>query len=213
VAQQKYFAIQVDDIDRRQKLPGFVEAHVVNAARALAEAADLHVVTQMAAGAGNDLGDVEVSTGADAYNLLVKMRTALVRGKAPQSGRWVVVPPEFYAKLLGDDRFIRADAAGTTAGLRNGFVGRAAGFDVIESNTVPSVDADGAGEGTDLEYTLLAGHGDATTYVDQLVGTEGLRLESGFSDAVRGLHVYQAEVLDQRADLLVKAAVVVDPTP
>lgn len=209
VAQQKYFAIQVDDVDRRQKMAGFVEAHVVNAARALAEQTDLHVVTTMAAGvpAANDAGAKTLTAVTAAYELLVELRTKLVRGKAPKDGRWVVVPPEVYALLLQDDRFIRDDAAGTTAGLRNGVVGRAAGFTVIESNTVPFTD--GVDPALD-SYTLLAGHGDATTYVDQLVGTEALRLESGFSDAVRGLHVYQAAVLNQRNTLLTKAEVSID---
>src|SRR5690606_5740310 len=151
VNQSDYFAIMVDDIDRRQKLPGFVEAHVANAARALAEATDDYVVGVMTNGVpvANQLGSVTVARPEEAYELLVELRTKMQRGKAPRQGRWVVVPPELYAKLLQDDRFIRNDAAGTTAGLRNGVVGEAAGFTVIESNTVPEAGG---------EFTVLAGH-------------------------------------------------------
>ena len=113
------------------------------------------------------------------------LRTRLTRTNTPVDGRYVVVPPEFYAQLLSDDRFIRLDASGTTEGLRNGQVGRAAGFDVIEANTVPEED------GT---FTLLAGHSIATTYAEQILQTEALRLEHQFGDGIRGLHVYGAKV-------------------
>lgn len=208
VAQAKYFGIQVDDIDKRQGLPGFVEAAVTNAARSMAEATDTYVVGKMTAGvpSGNALADGNVTDPSDAYDLLVSLRTILQRGKAPASGRWVVVPPEVYALLLKDDRFIRQDASGTTEGLRNGQVGRAAGFDVVESNTVPFT-----GTGAATKYTVLAGHGDATTFIDQIVSTEALRLQSGFSDAVRGLHLFDCAVLTQRASLLAKGAVTVGP--
>lgn len=188
INQADYFAFQVDDIDNRQALPGFVEETTRGAAYNLAAEADSFLADTMidaVDGTANDLGAVSLSP-QDAYELLVDLRTVLTRSKTPAQGRWVVVPPEFYALLLKDERFIRADAAGTTSGLRNALVGRAAGFDVIESNTVP--EEDGA-------FRVLAGHGMATTYAEQIASTEALRLESGFADAIRGLHLYGAKVI------------------
>jgi hypothetical protein len=135
----------------------------------------------------NEVGAVTVDAATEAYDLLVEFRTLLTRSNTPSDGRFVVVPPEFYAWLLKDDRFIRLDASGTTAGLRNGVVGRAAGFDIIESNVVPE-ESSGA-------FNVVAGHPIATTYADNLVKTEALRLEGYFGDGIRGLHVYGAEVI------------------
>src|SRR5690606_22338283 len=135
----------------------------------LASEADGYLAGAMidaADGTANDLGAVSLGP-ENAYELLVDLRTVLTRSKTPAQGRWVVVPPEFYALLLKDERFIRADASGTTAGLRNAVVGRAAGFDVIESNTVP--EDNGA-------FRVLAGHGMATTFAEQIASTEALRL-------------------------------------
>lgn len=210
VAQSEYFAFKVDDVDRRQALPGFVEEAARNAAYSLAQSVDTHVSGVMAAGAGNDLGAVTLvaATPTDAYDLLVDMRTAHSRANTPGEGRFVVVPPEMYALLLHDDRFIRADAAGTTEGLRRGFVGRAAGFDVIEANTVPDT---GVAVAPDQgAYTVISGHAVSTTFIEQIAQTEALRLESSFSDAIRGLHLYQAAVLEGRENNLVKAAVTID---
>ncbi|HLR96194.1 MAG TPA: P22 phage major capsid protein family protein [Jiangellaceae bacterium] len=193
VDQEKYFAFTVDDVDRRQALPGFVEEATVGASYNLAAEADSHVAGLMAAGvaAGNKLGAAGITSPEDAYDLLVELRTVLTRSNTPDDGRFVVIPPELYGVLLKDDRFIRADASGTTAGLRNGYVGRAAGFDVIESNRVPE---DDSGEDGTV-YTVLAGHSIATTYAEQILNTEALRLEQQFGDGVRGLHVYGGKVI------------------
>lgn len=190
IDQAKYFAFKVDDIDKRQALPGFVEETSTGAAYNLSADADSFVATTIAAGvdAGNALGatSVAAATPGTAYDLLVELRTKLTKTNTPTAGRWVVVPPELYAVLLKDDRFIRLDTSGTTEGLRNAVVGRAAGFDIIEANTVP--EADGA-------FTVLAGHGIATTYAEQILSTEALRLETTFGDGIRGLHVYGARVV------------------
>src|SRR5699024_7301319 len=68
VYQANYFAFKVDDIDKRQALPGFVEETTVGASYNLAAEADSYVGGLMVAGAGNDLGAVTVSsTDPDAY--------------------------------------------------------------------------------------------------------------------------------------------------
>jgi N4-gp56 family major capsid protein len=208
VDQSNYFAFKVDDIDRRQAMAGFVEEATTGAAYNLAAIADAYVAGEMAddALAGNKLGAVSVTTPEDAYDLLVELRAKLVRSNTPDDGRFVVVPPEFYGQLLRDDRFIRADASGVTTGLRNGQVGRAAGFDVIESNRVPE---DGDTESGDVHYTLIAGHPMATTYAEQIANTEALRLENAFADGVRGLHLFGAKVI--RPGLIATADVDIDP--
>lgn len=190
IDQARYWAITVDDIDKRQALPGFIDETTTGAAYNLRADADTHVAGLMVAGVDPDnaLGAVTVGSSAgDAYEMLVELRTRLTRSNTPSEGRFVIVPPEFYAVLLLDDRFIRQDASGTTEGLRNGVVGRAAGFTVVESNVVP--------ETSDGEFEVVAGHSIATTYADNLVKTEALRLEGYFGDGIRGLHVYGAKVI------------------
>ena len=186
VDQSDYFAFKVDDIDKRQALPGFIAETTKGASYNLAAKTDAFLSGLMAAGAQKTFTDVELASPRDAYDLLVKFRTVLTRTNTPDDGRWVVVPPEVYALLLEDARFVEADKAGTTEALRNGFVGRAAGFDIIESNVVPF-------EGT--AWKLIAGHGMATTYAQQIASVEGVRLQDTFGDGVKGLHLYGAKVI------------------
>lgn len=191
IDQKDYFAFQVDDVERKQALPGFVEEASREAAYSLADDTDDFVADTMyaAVNAGaNDLGaftaDISDNT---AYNLFVDFRTTLNRDNCPAEGRWVVVPPELTAALLKDDRFIRADASGTTEGLRSGEVGRIAGFTVFESNQTP--------DPTASTFAVIAGHPSAMTFADQIVETESLRLENIFGDGIRGLHVYGGKVV------------------
>ena len=196
IDQSRYFAFSVDDLDRRQALSGFVAETTLGASYNLAADADDYIAGLMVDGAGNTVDGSGVDEPKEAYELLVALRTSLTRSNTPRPGRWAIVPPEFYALLLQDDRFVRVDASGTSDGLRNGMVRRAAGFDVIESNVAPT---DGSAA------VIVAGHGIATTYAEQIVDTEALRLETTFGDGIRGLHLYGAKVI--RPDNLVIAEV------
>lgn len=205
IDQSKYFAFTVDDVEKRQALPGFISEVTQGAAYNLASAADAFLSALMEAGvdAGNQVGSYPVAqdTPEEAYALLVELRTRLTKANCPMPGRWCVVPPELYGVLLLDEKFISAEKAGTTDALRNGFVGRAAGFDIFESNTVP--------EATDV-FTVIAGHGLATTFAEQIADTESLRLEDQFGDGIRGLHLYGAKVV--RPTCLASAEVEVTAT-
>jgi hypothetical protein len=203
VDQADYFAFTVDDVDRRQAQSGFVLAASQGAGNNLALEADEYVSGLMVAavdGGAQDLGaqtwDISDNT---AYGFLVTMRTKLNRNNIPRQGRWVVVPPEAYAALIQDPRFVNASASGTTETLREGFVGRIAGFDVYESNVTP--------EPTASTYHVIAGHRMAVTFADQIRETEAVRLQNQFGDGIRGLHLYGAKVVYPTALVLASVTV------
>ncbi|MFF3094146.1 P22 coat protein - protein 5 domain protein [Streptomyces cyaneofuscatus] len=194
IDQGKAFAFKLDDVDKAQALVSPMQQMAQNAAYGLRDKADAYVASlYTGVAAANTLG----STGSpintytdskDAYNkVLVPLRTKLNRANVPSEGRYLVGSPEFIGSLLSDDRFIRADASGTTEGLRNGFVGRAAGFDILESNNTPNPTGD--------IQVVQAGYPGAITYAEQILETEALRLQSTIADGVRGLHVYGAKLL------------------
>jgi N4-gp56 family major capsid protein len=205
ITQADYFAFKIDDIDKRQALPGFVAQATKETGQKLALTCDAFVATTIAAGvaAANKLGAISIdpTVPGGAYDLIVQLRTVLAKANVPPAGWWAVVPPDLYALLLRDDRFIRVDASGTDAGLRNGLVGKAAGFTIYESTQVPA--AAGA-------FTVLAGSPIATTLANQITETEFTRLENTFADGVKGLHVYGAKVIRPTA---LASAIVTIETP
>ena len=191
IDQAKYFNFQVDDIDRAQQKPQVMDAAMQEAGYGLRDVADQFIAgLYTGVAAGNTVGDDTtpiVPTKTNAYEYLVDLATMLTDAKVPQDGRWVVVPPWFYGLLLKDDRFVDASKSGSADALRNGQVGRAAGFDVLQSHNVPNT----AGS----KYKIIAGHPMAISYAEQINKVEAYRPEKRFADAVKGLHLYGAKLV------------------
>jgi hypothetical protein len=194
VNQSDYFAFTVDDIDKRQSLPGFIAKASFGASYNLVKNADSYVATNLLTavnGSGNDIGPISVTVAAsDLYGkLFVAGRTKLNKANVPFSGRYCVVSPDVTGYLLQDNRFVaNAQLAGEGGDpeLRSGSIGRIAGFDVYESNTVPV---------SGSAFHCIMGHPMAHTYADQISSVEALRLQTeGFLDGIRGLHLYGGKV-------------------
>jgi hypothetical protein len=193
IDQAKYFAFEVDDIEKRQAMNGgaVLTEQARKAAYKLRDVADQYVATLMAAGvdAGNLVAEQTLATPGEAYDLLVDLGVILDTDNVPSEGRWVVVTPAFYGLLLKDSRFIAAgDAQGATV-RTNGIVGQAAGFTIHKSNNAPNGPGAGAGK------LVIAGYNGAVTYAEQINKTEAARKEKGFADIVKGLHLYGAKVV------------------
>lgn len=189
IDQQKYFAFEVDDLDKVQAAGGILDQAAVQAAYALRNVADGVIATELKANAlaGNKLGATAVSSSDLAFTLLTNFWVKLTTNNVPVDGRWAVVTPLLYAKFLGDARFINAQASGSTEALRNGFVGRALGMDIFVSNNCSA----GAAAG----FMAYAGHAMGIAYADQIVETEAFRMERRFADGIKGLHVYGTKVI------------------
>lgn len=111
---------------------------------------------------------------------LVDLKGALDDANVPTEGRWVVVPSWFYGLMLKDNRFVAAGTTKTDAVLGNGYIGSAAGFNIYQSNNVPSTSG--------AKYKILAGNNTGISFAQQLIKTEALRESSSVSDLLRGLY-------------------------
>ena len=121
------------------------------------------------------------------------MKIILDKANVPTTGRWLVIPPEMVALILQDDRFVKTGGTMAEDTLANGWVARAAGFDIYESNNCNS-----ATSSNTTTYTITAGDEGACTYAEQISDTEAYRPEKRFADAVKGLHLYGAKVVDPK---------------
>jgi N4-gp56 family major capsid protein len=198
IDQAKYFAFQIDDVDARQVRDDgqLMDKAAQRSAAALAAAADAYVSGLMVAGAGTILTPAAVGSVDAAYLLVRTLRVKLDKNNVPVEGRFLIVSPEFYALILGDNRFINAQAYGSTDGIRNGEVGTILGFSVLVSNTIP---AGTAATAPAVSNFVIAGHNMATTFADQINSVEAYRSQNAFSDTVRGLHLYGAKVVRPEA--------------
>lgn len=188
IDQAKVFSFVVDDIDLAQGPGGELEGALTEAVYGHADAADQYVAgLYTGAASANAIGTVSITTAALAVANLIALRVRLDNANVPLEGRYVVVPPWYYGLLLGSDLFVRADASGTTEGLRNGQVGRAFGFDVLESNNAPLVTGD--------DYAVMAGYPGAISFAEQISKVEDVPLQTTFGTGVRGLHLYGAKLV------------------
>lgn len=204
ITEADYFNIQLDDVDRVQAAGELMDTAMRNVAYKMNDRTDSFILGKIASGvaSGNIIGTTESPiqvTKNNIYESIIEMRTKLDKANVPTSGRTIIIPPEIYALLLQDERFVKSDAVAGQNVLVNGLVGRVAGFDVFESNNVV-YDTD------NKFWKVTAQVRTATTFAEQIVKTEAYRMEKRFSDAVKGLHVYGAKVTDgtQIAELICK---------
>ena len=196
--------IQLDDVDRVQAAGELMDTAMRNVAYKMNDKTDSFILGKIASGvaSGNIIGTTESPiqvTKNNIYESIIEMRTKLDKANVPTSGRTIIIPPEIYALLLQDERFVKSDAVAGQNVLVNGLVGRVAGFDVFESNNVVY-------DTNNKFWKVTAQVRTATTFAEQIVKTEAYRMEKRFSDAVKGLHVYGAKVTDgtQIAELVCK---------
>ena len=203
IDQAKYFNFQVDDIDAAQAAGDIMDKAMTRAAYGLADASDKYIagILAGAADASNLVSSSAVAlTSSNVYENVVKMRTILDKANVPTAGRWLVIPPEMYALILLDDRFVKTGGEMAEGILRTGLVAQAAGFDIYLSNNCVSVNSNSKDT-----YTIVGGVDSAATYAEQIVSTEAYRPEKRFADAVKGLHVYGAKVVDKAQIACLKA--------
>lgn len=204
ITEADYFNIQLDDVDRVQAAGELMDTAMRNVAYKMNDRTDSFILGKIASGvdSGNIIGTTESPiqvTKNNIYESIIEMRTKLDKANVPTSGRTIIIPPEIYALLLQDERFVKSDAVAGQNVLVNGLVGRVAGFDVFESNNVVY-------DTNNKFWKVTAQVRTATTFAEQIVKTEAYRMEKRFSDAVKGLHVYGAKVTDgtQISELICK---------
>lgn len=132
-------------------------------------------------------GQVEV------IDVIVRMGQALDEQNAPETGRWLIIPAWFSARIKMSelrDASLTGDAQST---LRNGRLGMIDRFTVYSSNLLPSGVGAGLAAG---EWAVYAGVKNAFTFATQMTRTETLRSETTFGNIMRGLQVYGSKMID-----------------
>ena len=192
VDQANYFNFLIDDVDKAQQNPKLMSSAMVEASFALKQEADKYIAAEIAKATTKALTR-DITTPAEAYDVLVDLSVMLDEANVPEQGRFVVIPPFFEGMIKKDERFVGVGDATDASIKLNGLVGRVAGFNLIKANTVHFESE---------KYHIVAGHSMATTYADQINEVEAYRPEKRFADAVKGLYTYGLKVV--RPEALVK---------
>ena len=195
IDQKKFFAFKIDDVAKVQSNMDIMEAHLVNAKKAIEEVQDsyllaMHTDVTESNTVGSESSPITLDKST-IYEHFVKLSLALKNSDAVHTGvrPWVVINPNIESYLLQSPEFIKAyNVADET--LRDGAIGRIAGMDVLVSTNLTDIDN---------KYYVLAGTNAAITFASQLAKIESLRDKDSFSDLVRGLYLYGAKTVQPKA--------------
>ena len=186
IDQAKYFNFQIDDIDKAQCSPKLMDAAMSVAAEGLAAAAD-RCIFNLKRKASHHIQHI-FSTPEALIDFIIEVRQFLYEKGVIDSSQLVLeVSPEVAAQLLRAKIAIMSDNNQT---LENGCIGSIAGCKVFVSN---SIDVH-----TDEEmriYSCLFRTTRAVAFAEQLSEIEAYRPEKRFADAVKGLHLYGADII------------------
>jgi hypothetical protein len=194
---RKYFSFYVDDIDQSQTSIAIQTQGMQEAMYALKDGIDqilggLYTDAKVANCLGTDASakvpNLTVADVQNIYNLIEDCGTLLSDSKVPKEGRYMIVPPWISAMIAKDLKI--AGAAAPTMGqeaVRNGFVTRIAGFDILESHNVPNT----AG----AKYKCLFGTSRAITFAEQISKVRAKEMEKRFGYRIDGLSTFGCKVV------------------
>lgn len=206
VDQQKAFYIAVDDVDAVQADIPIMDRYMERTARNLAVTLDSFAAAKFVAGAlaANMIGTDEkpITIKADGtgdytpYQFCVAARKALQKQSTPGVDRWMVIDAAIEAEFLEDPKLVTGgQGIGDPEVLRQGHIGRIAGFEILSTEAIPT--SEGSGEAATPNTKVIFGDGNySLTWADQIVKTEPERLQGQFGDAVKGLNVYGAKIIE-----------------
>jgi hypothetical protein len=191
IDQARYFAFEMEDIDKAQNLGAVMAEATDEAMWGLRNAIDEAIAAKYTE-AGITVIGTSSSSGQDiaSHNVIRAFSYAqhkLDEANVPQAGRWMVVPPWFAAKMALAGIIRDTNNSGI---LANGRIpGQFFGFNVSVSNNVsggtPAAD----------NARILCGYSGTISLAVQLLNVEAVRPAKQFVDLVKGLCVYGIKVV------------------
>jgi hypothetical protein len=189
IDQAKVFALMFDDVERAQTMPGLWEGTNEEAVHQLACARDSYVALKIKEGTNvttaTNLTTEAVKKAID--DGLVALKKRNYNGKAD-----IELSPEAAMCFLNALTVVSTD---NPEYIKKGVIGFYHGHKVVESNNMA----------TDSTHSYCAIRDKkAIAFAGQVNKVEALRLEKYFADAVRGLDVYGAKVIDDNRMQVIK---------
>jgi hypothetical protein len=205
----KYYNFAMDDIDVKQTDLSWLDKFADDASQQLKIVYDTQVFATIygdvdsanhGATAGAKSGDINLGTAGSPVALtktnvlekIVDCNIVLDEQNIPETDRWIVIPPKMAGLIKKSDLKDASLTGDTKSPLRSGLIGSIDRFNIFVSNLLSYDSGDGA-------YHIIFGHKSAWVFVAQLTKNEMYRPQNTFADAMKGLVVYDFDVLQPTA--------------
>lgn len=214
----KYFAMNVDDVFKKQWNQAYDQKAIENGAQKMKIAIETDVFAHIysdvaaankpsyAAGTGGVLTNsytlgAASNAGAscnkdEILGIVTGMAACLDEQNIPRDGkRWLILPSFLTRNLKMSDLKNANEMGDDQSVLRKGAVGTLDGFTIYNSNLLPFVDDATAASGTKCYF----GHKSALTFATQLTQTDVLKNPKSFGTVMRSLNVFGYKVVKPEA--------------
>jgi hypothetical protein len=185
----KYAAFWIDDEDRAKAKGDFMIEALEKQAWAMANEIDEYIASLYGEAGITVTGTSAAGTDVSSTNTLKYLSLIAQKhdeANTPMDGRWIVVPPWFYQKMLLAK--IALDTS-NSAMLASGSVGRFMNFDIYVSNNVEHQ------SGTD-RASIMSGYRGSIALAAQVTKTKMQEsITIGFKTLVKSLMVYGVKVV------------------
>ena len=169
ISQKKIFAFKINDVATAQAAVDLMEAHLVNAKKAIEVDQDsyllgLHTNADSANIIGTSSAPTTITT-SNIYSVFVELAKKLKKSNAIKDGTqpWVIINPDVEAVLLQCQQFTGSFQVGEKT-IRDGAIGRIAGLDVLVSSNLKA--------DTNSAIPVMAGTNAAITFASQVAKIE-----------------------------------------
>ena len=183
------FNFQIDDIDRAQSNPKLMKAAMKVAAAALANDADEYIFSLYEKISDENTVKCSGITAENIVDQIIAAREKLFLGNVSNNDEIVIEVSPAIASLILKAKISLSNDVSDTA-LSSGVLGTIAGCKIYVSNNVQlRYDSDA----TYHECFMRTKR--AIAFAEQLSEINAYRPESRFADAVKGLHLYGADII------------------
>jgi len=206
IDQGKYWSFVAEDLDKKQTdIKAFTDRWATDAAKQLQIVIDTAVLAAMPAGAsaynsgataGYTSASFDLGTGAapraltkaNVLEVLVDCATCLDELNVPEEGRYFIITPAIAGLIEKSDLKDASLTGDPKSVIRTRSLGMIAGFDLYQSNLLPTIAGGGGGKGCSFGIKY------ATSFATQLTELKMIDNPFGFGTLHRGLQVYGYKV-------------------
>lgn len=196
ILQQSYFAPVLHDVDERQSVDGILEKIMTGGAYALADTMDTHIATVAATGIKDNSSATNVAASGAILPVVDAALAKLYANNVPFNDEIeLVCTPRFYMYLKA--ALISADTDNSEL-IAKGIAARYGNVMIRVSNNI--VTANNGAEDLCIMRTRRA-----IAFVEQINKLETGRKELGFGTYVKGLALYQAQLVQPKELIVINA--------
>ena len=178
------FNFIVDDIERVQSMPGLMNAALKNAADALANDADSYVFALHTLVEEENTITDDAVTPESIIDDIIKARELLYNGNVTNASDIVLEVSPVIASVILKAKLLYG-TSDNAATLSNGYIGNLCGCAVHVSRNIAHTTA----------HKCFMRTKRAIAFADQFTEICAYRPENRFADAVKGLHLYGAQIV------------------